>query len=161
MRLLFVVPLLGFMSFSLAAFVPQNVDTSKRGMVYGHFEAAQAVERVELARVGGLRRPSARVLPNGDFYFANVEPGQYVLTRFLSDGAWYDVSSDRGVRDFLVIVDPGAINFVGAWRISGERNNPPTPSAFTIASSDKPASDQLLRRLRYSIRGTGWEKQIH
>ena len=160
MRLLFVVPLLGFMSFSLAAFIPQSVDTSKRGMVYGHFESANPVERVELAPLAGLRRPSAQVLPTGDFYFADIEPGQYVVTRFQSGGEWFDVSSDRGIREFVVAVEPGLINFIGSWRIEGEKGGTPTPRAFTISSSDKPAADQLLRRLRYSLRGTGWEKQI-
>lgn len=160
MRILMVMPVLGFMSFSAAAFVPQEVDTSRRGMVYGHLAATPHVERVELAAVGSVRRPQAAVLANGDFYFPDIAPGQYVLTRFEVDGEWFDIASDRGVREFMVAVEPGSISFAGAWQVTGERNEAPRPAAFGLLVAEKPGSDQILRRLRYSLRGTGWEKQI-
>jgi hypothetical protein len=155
MRLLFVVPLVGFMSFSLAAFMPQSVDTSRRGMAYGHLQHTGTIERVELAPIAGLRRPSARVLPNGDFYAADLEPGQYVLTRFLADGQWHDVTSPLGVRELTVTVDAGMISYAGSWAISGNVRD-----GLTALPGPKPAPDVLLKRLRYSLRGTGWERQI-
>lgn len=154
MRMLFVVPLLGFMSFALAAFVPHTVDTSQRGMVYGHLQLPAAIDRVELSPLAGVRRPSARVLPNGDFYFSDLEPGHYVLTRFRSNGEWHDLSSERGVRELTVAVEAGAINYAGSWELSQVREG------YSVSPSEKPASDVLLKRLRYSLRGTGWEKQI-
>lgn len=69
MRMLFVVPLLGFMSFSLAAFVPQSVDMSRLGMVYGHLDAAAPVEKVDanrrVATPDRERAPERRFLLRG------------------------------------------------------------------------------------------------
>lgn len=155
MRMLFVVPLLGFMSFSIAAFVPQSVDTSRQGMVYGHLQHTDAIDRVELSPIAGLRRPSARVLPNGDFYFADLEPGRYVVSRYHSNGAWHELASDRGVRELTVDAEAGAINFAGTWELV-----PDGARGYTVVAGDKPSPDVLLKRLRYSLRGTGWEKQI-
>lgn len=154
MRMLFVVPLLGFMSFSLAAFVPQTVDTSRYGLVYGHVSLDVPVDRVELAPIAGVRRPSARVLPNGDFYLAKVDAGRYVVSRVHSNGEWRQLTSDRGVQILTVNVEAGAINYAGSWELDGDRN------MYAAFPSEKPGSDVLLKRLRYSLRGTGWEKQI-
>jgi hypothetical protein len=155
MRMAIVVPLLGFMSFSLAAFMPQTVDTSRSGMVYGHFAVGGSIERVELAPIAGVRRPSARVLPNGDFYFADLAPGQYVVSRVEVDGTWRDLVSDRGVGAMTVTVDTGAINYAGSWELEAGAND-----SYDVLPSDRPGSDVLLKRLRFSLRGTGWEKQI-
>ena len=155
MRMAFVVPLLGFMSFSLAAFMPQSVDTSRSGMVYGHFSAGTPVEQVELAPIAGVRRPVARVLPNGDFYFADLAPGQYVVARVEAKGQWRALTSDRGVTALTVGVDAGVINYAGSWELEGAGN-----SAYAVFPSERPGSDVLLKRLRFSLRGTGWEKQI-
>jgi hypothetical protein len=155
MRMAFVVPLLGFMSFSLAAFMPQTVDTSRSGMVYGHLAVGVPIERVELTPIAGVRRASARVLPNGDFYFADVAPGQYVVSRVEVDGRWRDLSSDRGVTALTVHVDAGAINYAGSWDLEAAG-----PEAYAVLPSDHPGSDVLLKRLRFSLRGTGWDKQI-
>lgn len=155
MRMLFVVPLLGFMSFSLAAFVPQSVDTSRYGMVYGHLSVEASVDRVELAPIAGLRRPSARVLPNGDFYFAEVEPGRYVVSRVHANGEWRQLASDRGVQMLTVDVAGGAINYAGSWELAVAGRD-----TYSTVATERPGSDVLLKRLRYSLRGTGWEKQI-
>ncbi len=157
MRSLILVPLAGLMSFTLAAVIPQTVDTSRRGMVYGHFDTPSTLERVELARVHSIRRPSAKVLPNGDFYFADIEPGQYVVMRYMSKGAWHDLAAGKADEDFTVDVEPGGIHFVGAWRVTNERNG---RVKSDVERTAEPAADQLLRRLRPSLRGTGWEKQI-
>ena len=155
MRMLFVVPLLGFMSFSLAAFVPHSVDTSRYGMVYGHLALDKPIERVELAPIAGVRRPSARVLPNGDFYFSDLEPGRYVVARVQSNGDWYQLASSRGVHELTVGVDAGAINYAGSWELGAG-----SADSYAATPSDRPGSDVLLKRLRYTLRGTGWEKQI-
>lgn len=155
MRMLFVVPLLGFMSFSLAAFVPHSVDTSRLGMVYGHLELGQSIDKVELTPIAGVRRPTARVMPNGDFYFADIEPGRYVLTRFQSRGDWHELASDRGVQQLTVDVDAGVINYAGSWELESNGREP-----YAAIPSSRLGSDVLLKRLRYSLRGTGWEKQI-
>jgi hypothetical protein len=155
MRMALVVPLLGFMSFSLAAFMPQSVDTSRSGMLYGHFTLGAHIDRVEIAPIAGVRRPSANVLPNGDFYFADLAPGQYVVARVEVDGTWRDLVSDRGVGALTVTVDAGAINYAGAWELEAGATD-----SYSVFPSDRPGSDVLLKRLRFSLRGTGWEKQI-
>jgi hypothetical protein len=155
MRMAFVVPLLGFMSFSLAAFVPQDVDTSRAGMVYGHFALDTPIERVELAPIAGVRRPVAQVLPNGDFYFPDLAPGQYVVSRVETGGRWRDLSSDRGVNALTVVSEAGVINFAGSWDLQ-----PVSAESYAVLPSERPGSDVLLKRMRFSLRGTGWEKQI-
>jgi hypothetical protein len=155
MRMAFVVPLLGFMSFSLAAFMPQSVDTSRSGMVYGHFASGSPVQRVELAPIAGLQRESATVLPNGDFYFADLAPGQYVVARVDVGGRWRTLASDNGVSTLIVAVEAGAINYAGSWELDANGKD-----AFDVVPSMRPGSDVLLKRLRFSLRGTGWEKKI-
>jgi hypothetical protein len=149
MRSLILVPLAGLMSFTLAAFVPQSVDTSARGMVYGHLESPASIEQVELLRANSTRPHAARVLPNGDFYFSDLEPGEYVVLRFMTNGAWRDLAAP-GAPELPLQVEQSGIHYVGAWRVSGT----------TMDRAAEPASDQLLRRLRPSLRGTGWEKLI-
>ena len=160
MRSLILVPLAGLMSFTLAAVIPQSVDTSSRGMVYGHFDTPASLERVELARAHSVRRPTARVLSNGDFYFADIEPGEYVVLRYESNGAWHDVAVGKLTKDFTVFVEPGGIHYVGAWRDTGAPREGMKPSDPVLERIIDPAPDQLLRRLRPSLRGTGWEKLI-
>lgn len=157
MRSLILVPLAGLMSFTLAAFIPQTVDTSRRAMVYGHFATPQPLERVELIRAHTTRPEAARVLPNGDFYFADIEPGEYVVLRLRTGGVWRDLAAVKSV-DLPLRAEAGGIHFVGSWRLSGA----PAGEAdeVTIDRAPDPAQDQLLRRLRPSLRGTGWEKQI-
>jgi len=162
MRSLIVVPLAGLMSFTLAAVIPQSppVDVATRGLVYGHLDHPMPVEHVEMARDRTLRRPSARVLPNGDFYFAELEPGRYMVTRFMSGGVWYPIDMIRAAKDLAVDVEPGGIHFVGSWRVTADAAAPVTPDRFDLVPAAEPEADQLLRRLRPTLRGTGWEKQI-
>ena len=154
MRMALVVPLLGVMSFSLAAFMPASVDTSRSGMVYGHLALDARIEAVELAPIAGVRRPSTRVLPNGDFYFADVAPGQYVVARVKVHGDWRELTSERGVHALTLPVDAGAINYAGSWDLTNSADG------FVATPSERPGSDVLLKRLRFSLRGTGWDKLI-
>ena len=139
-----------------------GVDTERRALVYGHIDAPKRVQTVELAKVGSPRRPRGHVFDNGDFYFEDLAPGDYLLLRFLAGGEWYDLRSwnRESNRRFLVQTTAGGMHFAGSWRVTGETNNLITPNKFSIERSDAPTRQALLERLRPALAGTGWERKL-
>ena len=138
---------------------PTPVDTSARALIYGHIDAPQPVEAVQLAKMLSARRPSARVLANGDFFFEDVAPGDYGLLRFMSGGKWYYLltGDKENNRRFIVKATPGGMHYVGAWRVTGQKNNHFSPDEFTIDRVAAPSERTLLARLRPALVGSGWE----
>jgi hypothetical protein len=141
---------------------PGPVDTANRALVYGHIKAPKPLQAVELAKPMSTRRPKARVLENGDFFFENIEPGDYVLMRFMAGGEWYALTGrdKESNRRFMVPAKPGAMHFAGAWRVTGVKNNVFSPDEFTIERTDAPPAHAVLQRLRPALAGSGWEHRI-
>jgi hypothetical protein len=141
---------------------PGPVDTANRALIYGHIKAPKPVQAVELAKPMSARRPKARVLETGDFFFENIEPGDYGLLRFMAGGEWYLLltGDKENNRRFLVQAKPGATHFVGSWRVTGTKNNLFSPDQFTIERTDAPPAHALLQRLRPALAGSGWENKI-
>jgi hypothetical protein len=141
---------------------PGPVDTPSRALIYGHIKAPKPIQAVELAKPMSARRPKARVLENGDFYFENIEPGDYALMRFMAGGEWYSLltGDKENNRRFMVQAKPGATHFVGTWRVTGVKNNFFSPDQFTIERTDAPPGHAVLQRLRPALAGTGWENRI-
>jgi hypothetical protein len=145
-----------------AAYHPTPVDTGAHALIYGHIDAPQPVQAVQLAKMLSPRRPSAHVLPNGDFFFEDVAPGDYGLMRFMSGGKWYyTLTGDKeNNRRFIVKATPGGIHYVGAWKVTGEKNNHFSPDEFSIERMTAPGERALLQRLRPALVGTGWERKV-
>jgi hypothetical protein len=141
---------------------PGPVDTANRALVYGHIKAPKPVQAVELAKPMSARRPKARVTENGDFFFENIEPGDYLLMRFMAGGEWYSLltGDKENNRRFMVQAKPGATHFVGSWRVTGVKNNRFSPDEFTIERTDAPPAHAVLQRLRPALAGSGWETRI-
>ena len=140
---------------------PQPVDTGARALVYGHIAAPKPIERVELAKMLSPRRPSAHVLPTGDFYFEDVAPGDYGLLRFMAGGEWYLLmTGDReNNKRFVFTATAGGTHYVGAWRVTGQQGHTFKPDEFTIERSSTSAGT-VLARLRPALVGTGWEAKV-
>jgi hypothetical protein len=147
---------------ALATSQPAPVDTSARALIYGHIDAPKPIQAVELAKMLSARRPSARVLENGDFFFEDVAPGDYGLLRFKAGNEWYLLltGDKESNRRFIVQAKPGGMHFVGSWRVTGEKNNVFSPDEFSIERAPAPGERALLRRVRPALAGTGWEHKV-
>ena len=141
---------------------PKAVNTETRALIYGHIEGPKAVQAVELAKMLSPRRPKAHVTERGDFFFEDVEPGDYGLLRFGAGGEWYLLltGDKENNRRFIVKATPGGIHYAGSWRVTGEKDNRFSPDEFSIERMDAPGRQAVLERLRPALAGTGWEKKI-
>ena len=127
-----------------------------RSFVYGNITIpGKKLQKVELVRPRKVRRPSARVLPDGDFYFEDVEPGEWFLMRFMAGGEWYNVMS-RDVEQnltFRVIAKPGAVHYLGSWAVTGEKDNRFKPDEFSmraVKGRQRPVATRLATALKDS-----------
>lgn len=157
-----VLAALAITSCASAAYHPTPVDTGAHALIYGHIDAPQPVQAVRLAKMLSPRRPFARVLPNGDFFFEDVAPGDYGLLGFMSGNKWYYLltGDKENNRRFIVKATPGGIHYVGAWKVTGEKNNHFSPDEFSIERVAAPGERALLQRLRPALVGTGWERKV-
>ena len=130
-----------------------GVDTERRALVYGHIDAPKRVQTVELAKVGSPRRPRGHVFDNGDFYFEDLAPGDYLLLRFLAGGEWYDLRSwnRESNRRFLVQTTAGGMHYAGSWRVTARATSPgtPAPSGISWKRCGGVGSSRVRRRKRH------------
>ena len=157
-----LVSVAAVMGCAAAASQPSPVDTSARALVYGHIEASKPIQAVRLAKMMSARHPWATVLPNGDFFFADVAPGRYGLMQFNAGGERYLLLTGDTTNNkrFIVDVQPGGMHYMGSWRVTGKKDNTFRPDEFSIARIASPDSKSLLARLKPALAGSGWERKI-
>ncbi|MFL5577040.1 MAG: hypothetical protein ACJ79S_13830 [Gemmatimonadaceae bacterium] len=141
---------------------PSPVDTARRTLVYGHIDAPKRLQSVQIKKVGSFREPRAWVFDNGDFFFENLPPGDYLLVGFIAGGEQYSLRSWNleSNRRFVVHTTPGGMHFAGSWRVTGVSGGLLTPSKFSVERNDAPSGQALLQRLRPSLEGSGWERKV-
>lgn len=145
---------------------PTTDDPAATALVYGHIELpkGKSLEKVELAQVMSPRHASARVLTNGDFVFAGIAPGQYMMFRFMAGGEWYSLATGDKERNkqFVFRVGAGEMRYAGSFRVTGESHRTLSlrPDTFGFERTDRPTSNEILRNLRRELAGTAWGTRV-
>ncbi len=145
---------------------PTTDDPASTALVYGHIEPApgRTLQAVELAQAMSPRHTPGRVFANGDFVFAGIRPGQYMLFRFMAGGEWYDLTSrdKEQNKQFIFRVVAGEMHYAGSFRVTGETHKVVSlhPDTFGIARSDRPTSAEIRHNLRQQLAGTHWGARV-
>ncbi len=123
------------------------------GLVYGHVTMPGGVGGVDMAhpRLIFAGNERAHVYSDGDFVFENVEPGEYALRRFFSQGQYYYFAYQH-IRPFEV--KPGRVTFAGSYEVHFEGG------VAVISAASAPTSSQILRNVFERTSGSGWDAAI-
>lgn len=142
------------------------------GAAYGNIKLpAGIITNVLLYKVGERYAPplksppQGRTYPNGNFFFENLEPGNYFLMGFVSgEDVFY--FNYRGVKDreFMeqvgVEVKPGGMAYFGSFEVTGINPDFTLSDSFDIKRSAAPSHDTILTQLKDAVAGTGWDLRI-
>jgi len=109
--------------------------------------------------------PQSIVYPNGDFFFENLEPGQYVLLGFMSrmESFYFNQQGNTDpnfLKDFNIDIKPGSVNYLGSFEVTGIDQNFLRSESFDIKRSKTPTKAAILKHLIEETRGTGWDKSF-
>jgi hypothetical protein len=138
------------------------VDTSTHTLVYGHIDAGKPLQDIEIAKMNSPRKSHGVVTPSGDFYFADVPPGDWGLMRFKAGDESYLLMV--GLTDwtrFRFTARPGETKYVGTWKMTSESKGRFAPGHFSVERVEEHGSERaILKRLQPSLAGSGWEHRI-
>ncbi len=137
------------------------VDTSTHTLVYGHIDAGKPLQDIEIAKMGSPRKMHGSVSPTGDFYFADVPPGEWGLMQFEAGDERYLLMV--GFTDwtrFRFTAKPGELKYVGTWQMTGESKGRFAPGHFSVERVEDADGRAILKRLQPSLAGSGWERRV-
>ncbi len=154
---------------------PLEITDPTHGMIFGSIQADVMITRVVLHEYGKFYLPpfvvppKVQVYPNGDFVAVNLKPGKYYLAGFtarkgLSEFHNFRLSA-KNISPYMTVitVKPGALQYVGSFRISGRLQFDKNAKAydFYITHTYYPGEREILRRIYDLTDGTGWQDRIN
>ncbi|HKK06049.1 MAG TPA: hypothetical protein VKA50_09390 [Gammaproteobacteria bacterium] len=132
------------------------------GLVFGHITVPQRLTHVYLyemgrAYIGTLNMPRATVYRNGDFAFANLQPGDYYLAGFTDRTRTYWVNYTKGsLQRALIHVGKDQVLFAGAFQITDVDSKRFGNGSFDIRRVTRPTASDILQRLQARVGDSGW-----
>ena len=131
----------------------------------------QYITNVMLYKVGEIYAPPFKSPPtshtytNGNFFFENLEPGQYYLVGFMSgrDAFYFNykgIEKEEFIKKVAIDIKPGAVTYLGSFKVTGIERNYIKSDTFDIKPSKKPTRSKILLDLKEAAKGTGWDKRF-
>lgn len=131
----------------------------------------QNITNVMLYKVGEIYAPPFKSPPrshtytNGNFFFENLEPGQYYLVGFMSgrDAFYFNykgIDKEKFIKEVAIDIKPGAITYLGSFKVSGIERNFIKSDTFDIKPSKTPTRSKILLHLKDAAKGTGWDRRF-
>ena len=147
---------------------PFEVSSPEMGIIYGNIHiAGHEVTEVELREFGRLYVPPFVVPPrvmifrNGDFVAENIPPGDYYISRFVSKKLIYPLVKDgTSAYQWIIHVEPGSTNFVGAYEITDIDPGIFVKGKFNIRTVRHPSERKVLKHMYKITQGTRWQSRI-
>lgn len=147
---------------------PFEITSPDRGMIYGNIRIlGHEVTEIELREFGRFYMPpfsaSPRVMVyrNGNFVAENLVPGNYFISRFVSNKLLYTlVNDERSAYQWIIKVEPGSIKFAGTFEIADVTPNEFKKGKFNIKSVRHPSERKVLHHIFQITEGTGWQSKI-
>jgi len=136
------------------------------GLVFGHITVPQRLTHVYLyemgrAYIGTFNMPRATVFRNGDFVFANLQPGDYYLAGFTDRTRTYWVNYSKGsLQRALIHVGKDKVLFSGAFQITDVDSKRFGNGSFDIRRVTRPSASEILQRLQARAGDSGWAPLI-
>ena len=139
---------------------------------YGNITLPEGViTNVMLYKVGEVYAPPFKSPPkshtytNGNFFFENLESGQYFLMGFMSgQEAFYfnyrGISKEEFIKEVAITIRPGAVTYLGSFEVTGIDRNFIRSDTFDIKRSTKPSKKTILTHLIEAAAGTGWDERF-
>ncbi|MDH5653034.1 MAG: hypothetical protein OEZ39_14350 [Gammaproteobacteria bacterium] len=146
---------------------PDDIVSPERAMIIGYVEAEYPIDAIDFHEYGVTYVPPFTVPPrvlvykDGFFMAENVKPGKYFISGFYSDRKLYTtVNSAQTAYQNIVIIKPGAVQYVGSHRIEVYKRRLLTRGEFEVKQIQRPGERQALRHFYHVTEGTGWQKKI-
>jgi hypothetical protein len=129
------------------------------------------ITNVMLYKVGEIYAPPFKSPPtshtymNGNFFFENLEPGQYYLVGFMSgrDAFYFNyqgIEKEEFIKKVAIDIKPGAVTYLGSYKVTGIERNFIKSDTFEIKPSKIPDRSKILLHLKEAAKGTGWDKRF-
>lgn len=147
---------------------PFEIKSPENGMIYGHiYIPGHEVTEIELREYGRFYLPPFVVPPrvmifrNGNFMAENLTPGSYYISRFVSKKLNYTLVKDgRSAYQAIINVEPGAVKYVGAFKITDVKPGVFVQGDFNIRTVRHPSERKVLKHMFKITQGTGWQTRI-
>lgn len=139
---------------------------------YGHITIpAGIITNVMFYQVGAVYKPLFNPPPqihaftNGDFFFENLEPGQYFMLGFTSGNEEFYFNHQGNedpafFKEFSFDVKPGSVTYLGSFEVVGIDRNFVRSASFDIKRSKTPGKSTILKHLIGVSKGTGWDERF-
>ena len=150
----------------------KKVSGPKAAAAYGNISIPnQVMTNVMLYKVGEIYAPPFKSPPrshtytNGNFFFENLEPGQYYLVGFMSgkDAFYFNykgIEKEEFIKKVAIDIKPGAVTYLGSFKVTGIERNFIKSDTFDIKPSKTPSRSKILLHLKEAAKGTGWDKRF-
>lgn len=147
---------------------PFEIKSPEKGMIYGNiYIPGHEVTEIELREFGRFYLPPFAVPPrvmifrNGNFMAENLTPGNYYISRFISKKLFYTLVKDnRSAYQSIINVEPGAVKYVGAFKITDVTPGVFEQGDFNIRTVRHPSERKVLKHMFEITQGTGWQSRI-
>jgi hypothetical protein len=129
------------------------------------------ITNVMLYKVGEIYAPPFKSPPrghtytNGNFFFENLEPGQYYLMGFMSgqDAFYFNyqgIQKEEFIKKVAIDIKPGEVTYLGSFKVTGIERNLIKSDTFDIKPSETPTRNSILLQLKEAAKGTGWDQRF-
>ena len=139
---------------------------------YGNIALPEGViNNVMLYKVGEVYAPPFKSPPkshtytNGNFFFENLEPGQYYLVGFMSNQEVFyfnyrGINEEEFINEVAIDIKPGSVTYLGSYKVTGIDRHFIRSDTFDIKRSKKPSRKTILTHLKEAAAGTGWDERF-
>jgi hypothetical protein len=109
--------------------------------------------------------PQSHTYTNGNFFFENLAPGKYFLASFMSGNEIFyfnftGLKKEEFLKKVAIEIKPGAVVYLGSYKVTGIERNFLKSDTFDIKHSDKPGKTTILKQLEEAAKGTGWDQRF-
>lgn len=147
---------------------PFEISSPEMGMIYGNIRIpGHEVTEIELREFGKfymppfIEPPRVMIFRNGNFVAENLTPGSYYISRFVSKKLYYTLVKDnRSAYQQIINVEPGSVQYVGAFEITDVVPGVFVQGDFHIRTVRKPSERKVLKHMYQITEGTGWQTRI-
>lgn len=168
LKLLVLLIVMGLTAACASKAPPGSLRTVTDSMIYGHISVSDdEITGIELRQYGKIyippfvNPPRVLVFNNGNFLVENLPPGNYYIARLSSKKTDYTlVNNVQTSYQWIIKVEPGTSQFVGAYRITNIEPGNFGRGKFDFRSTLQPTERRILKHMYEVTSGTGWQSLI-
>jgi hypothetical protein len=70
------------------------------------------------------------------------------------------VSKEEFIDNVAIEIEPGAVTYMGSYKVTGIDRNLLKSDTFDIQASETPSRNTILTHLQTAAKGTGWDQRF-